>query len=67
MWDFQNGCLPDTYNHFRKCPEHVIKKGYESSIWKFGLWSDDGKNDYFNFDKHLKLSDYTNLDNIPNI
>ena len=38
--------------------EHVVKKGYESEIWKYGFWTETSQQDYFNLKDHIKLSDY---------
>ena len=60
LWGFPRGSLKSLFNRFRKCPEHVVEKGYESGIWKYGFWHDNGKTDYFNLKDHIKIN--TDLD-----
>ena len=35
-----------------------MEKGYESGIWEYGFWHDDGKNDYFKLKTHIKINYY---------
>ena len=60
LWGFPRGSLKSLFNNFRKCPVLVVEKGDESGIWKYGFWHDNGKEDYFNLNKHIKIN--TDLD-----